>query len=501
MVAAWYFMMDSCGDVVIAGGIAPGGAVSVADPAAGALAGAAGRGTDSGAWRGRYRRRLFYIDAGAVAASVLIAQWLRFGVWPGSGDRGFADYNLVSPAVATAWMLSLAINRARSPRVIGAGLEEYRRVVVATLAVFGAIAVVSMLLKLEIARGYLVLMLPLGLSGLLTGRYVARRLVRRARLHHGRCRTRVLVVGNPGAVRDLAVNMVIDAEAGFDVVAACVPGPQGGRFIDGRFIEVPGHPPIPVRGDVDNVIDVVVEADCGAVALVATDRLDAQNIRALSWQLETLEVDLMVAPGVVDVSGTRLTLKPVAGLPLIHVEKPQYSGAQRFQKRAFDLVVATAVLVLSSPLLLGVVLAFTVTSAGPVLQRSERIGLDGEPFEMLEFRTGSDDARLTSLGRLLRRLRLDTLPQFINVLRRDMSVVGPRPPLAAEVATYDDESRRRLLVKPGVTGLWQVTGRADLSWADAARLDLFYVENWSMTADLLIVVKTLRALLAGSGGS
>jgi exopolysaccharide biosynthesis polyprenyl glycosylphosphotransferase len=217
-------------------------------------------------------------------------------------------------------------------------------------------------------------------------------------------------------------------------------------------------------------------------------------------------------------------MRPVAGLPLIHVEKPQYSGTKKLQKRAFDIGVSLAVLICAMPIMIASAIAIKLTSRGPVFYRSERIGLDGVPFDMIKFRTmvvGADaqtqeladlnesvggvlfkirnDPRVTAIGRVLRRYSIDELPQFINVLRREMSVVGPRPPLRREVDTYDDYVRRRLLVLPGITGLWQVSGRSDLSWEDSVRLDLSYVENWSISNDLLIAVKTIRTVLAGSG--
>jgi exopolysaccharide biosynthesis polyprenyl glycosylphosphotransferase len=215
---------------------------------------------------------------------------------------------------------------------------------------------------------------------------------------------------------------------------------------------------------------------------------------------------------------------PVAGLPLIRVDRPQYSGAKRFQKRAFDIWFATLVLVVLLPLFVLVAAAIKLTSRGPVFYLSERIGLDGKPFSIIKFRSMVADAnvrletltafnesdggvlfkmrcdpRVTRVGRIIRRFSIDELPQFVNVLKRQMSVVGPRPPLRREVDTYDDHVRRRLLVRPGITGLWQVSGRSDLSWEDSVRLDLSYVENWSMLNDLLIVVKTLRVVVNGAG--
>jgi exopolysaccharide biosynthesis polyprenyl glycosylphosphotransferase len=209
---------------------------------------------------------------------------------------------------------------------------------------------------------------------------------------------------------------------------------------------------------------------------------------------------------------------------LIHVEKPQYHGAKRFQKRLFDVGFSSFVLLLGLPLLVAIAIVVKLSSKGPVFYRQERIGLDGKAFEMIKFRTmidGADamlddladlnqseggvlfkirdDPRMTPVGRFLRKFSLDEIPQFLNVLRKDMSVVGPRPPLATEVKSYDDYARRRLLVRPGITGLWQVSGRADLSWEDSVRLDLFYVENWSMMADFLIAIKTVKVILRHSG--
>jgi exopolysaccharide biosynthesis polyprenyl glycosylphosphotransferase len=389
----------------------------------------------------------------------------------------------------------------------------------ATLAVFGGVAIISMLFKLEIARGYLMIALPTGVLALILLRRTARRTIVRARQKHGKCITRVLVVGSAPAVCDLTKSLAREATSEYEVVGACIPGP-----IRRTQIDVPGVGSIPTFGDESNVVGAVTATNSHAVAVTATERLDGRGIRDLSWELEKLDIDLLVSPGVVDVAGPRLQMRPVAGLPLIHVEKPQYNGAKRFQKRLFDVVFSSMVLLCGLPVLIAVAIAVKVTSNGPVFYRSERIGLDGLPFEMIKFRTmvdGADamidklmaeneseggvlfkihcDPRVTPIGRFLRKYSIDELPQFINVLNRDMSVVGPRPPLAGEVKTYDDYAKRRLLVRPGITGLWQVSGRSNLSWEDSVRLDLFYVENWSMIADLQIAVKTLRAMIAHSG--
>lgn len=469
-------------------------------------------------WQQRYAHLLVVADAVAVAAAVGTAQLLRFGL-PAPGQYRYGDYLIVSAVIAILWMAALSINNSRSRRIVGAGAEEYRRVWLGTLSVFGAVAITSMLFKLEIARGYLMIALPTGLTLLIALRWLARRLVSRMRERHGHCVTRVLVVGSPKTARHLAAELSREPSFGYRVVAVCAPGSTAPDPV-----EVPGTGPVPTFGAGMCVADAVRKTGSHAVAVAATEQTHGKGIRDLSWELERLNVDLLVAPGVVDVAGPRLHMRPVAGLPLIQVEKPQYHGAKRFQKRLFDVVFSSLVLVLGGPLLTVIAIAVKLTSNGPVFYRQERIGLDGRAFEMVKFRTmvdGADqmlsqvidlndfrggvlfkmrnDPRVTPTGRFLRKFSLDEFPQFINVLRGEMSVVGPRPPLASEVESYDDDVRRRLLVRPGITGLWQVSGRSDLSWEDSVRLDLYYVENWSMMADLLIAVKTAKVVFCSSG--
>ena len=476
---------------------------------------------DSPTWQSRYARWLSITDLLAVAFAVGFAQWLRFGHKSEDAYLGILrniTYMEISVAITLCWMAALSINHSRSHRIIGSGVEEYRRVWWATISVFGGVAIVSMLFKLEIARGYLMIALPAGVILLFLSRWIARRVVIRARSGFGRCITRLLVVGSPRAVRDLTLALSREPWSGYDIVGACIPG-----GFSRTNIGVPGIGTIPVFGDETAVAAAVGASNSHAVAVAATEQFHGKGLRDLSWELESLDIDLLVAPGVIDVAGPRLHMRPVAGLPLIHVEKPQYHGAKQFQKRAFDFGFSATALLCGLPLLLMIAVAIKLSSIGPVFYRQQRIGLDGRPFEMIKFRTmvvGADkmvdnlaelndgrgvlfkirkDPRVTPIGRFLRKYSLDELPQFLNVLMGHMSVVGPRPPLAKEVAMYDDDTMRRLLVRPGITGLWQVSGRSDLSWEDSVRLDLFYVENWSMMADLLIALKTLRVVLNHSG--
>jgi exopolysaccharide biosynthesis polyprenyl glycosylphosphotransferase len=453
-----------------------------------------------------------------VSVALACAQMVRLGRPITATDPASIYFLFLSMFVAAIWLALLAAYRTRSPRIVGAGVEEYRRVVSATLATIGVVAVLLMIFRPEYARGYLAVAFPLGLAALLLGRNVCRLYLARQR-KRGRCVVTVLAVGDARAVRSLVQSLSRGWGYGYSVVGVCLTGRSSGGSID-----IPGVGTLPVLGDEGKVHDAILKTNADTVALTTTDHLGPEGVRELSWDLHKLGVDLVVTPGVVDVAGPRLTMRPVAGLPLIHVEKPQYSGTKKVQKLAFDYFVSIGVLLCALPVMLASAIAIKLTSRGPVFYRSERIGQDGEPFQMIKFRTMvdgadqqvdsmlsvndsvggvlfkvKDDPRVTAVGRILRKYSVDELPQFFNVLGRDMSVVGPRPPLRREVDTYNDQVRRRLLVLPGITGLWQVSGRSDLSWEDSVRLDLSYVENWSITNDLLIAVKTVRTVATGSG--
>ncbi|MBJ8348672.1 sugar transferase [Antrihabitans sp. YC2-6] len=473
-------------------------------------------------WQAEYGRRLQVADTLIVCASVAVAQVVRFGgvdegslSWFGNTEVG---YTAVSLAIAAIWIGCLSLFSTRSPRVIGVGPEEYRRITSATLRLFGLIAIVSLLFRVEFARGYLAIALPLGLLGLMLSRRAWRRnvLVRRA---NGDYMTSVLVVGGRDAARAMTTAFARDKSSGFRVVGVCTPSRRQG---DAPTFHVEGLE-IPVIDDATSVADAARMTGADTVAVAATERLGAQRLRELLWELEPLGIDLVVNPGVVDVAGQRIEVRPVAEMPLVHVEKPQYDRAKSFSKTLFDFCFAFFAVLAVAPVLIAVAIAVKLTSHGPVFYKSERMGIDGKPFQMIKFRSMfvdadkhltalmemnegagllfkmKDDPRVTAVGKVLRRFSIDELPQFFNVLRGEMSVVGPRPPLRREVEAYDGKVRRRLLVKPGVTGLWQVSGRSDLSWDESVRLDLSYVENWSMVQDLLIIKKTLSAVANSDG--
>lgn len=323
---------------------------------------------------------------------------------------------------------------------------------------------------------------------------------------------RVLLVGSECSIAQVAVELERSREAGYRIVGSCVPTGLIGGTIPGTDI--------PVMGSVAAIDRAIAATGADTVVVTSTDDLPPDKVKEISWALEAGRQHLVLAPNIVDIAGPRIHTRPVAGLPLIHVETPRFSRGERALKRTFDLVVACVALVVFSPVLFGVAVAVQLTSPGPILYKQERIGLNGKPFRMLKFRSmrvGADaelaslleeqgtstqplfkvidDPRITPVGRFIRKYSLDEFPQLLNVLGGSMSIVGPRPQIAAEVALYSHAARRRLLARPGITGLWQVSGRSSLDWNQTVRLDLYYVENWSLIADLSILLRTVRAVL------
>ncbi|WP_318183217.1 sugar transferase [Microbacterium caowuchunii] len=468
-------------------------------------------------WRRSYQRRLWITD-------LLALIWVVYGTqiaWFGLGnaqisilqDSRLSDisYWVFSAALILAWLAALSWNDSRSYRVIGTGTTEYVRVADASLRVFGTVAILAFLFKIELARGFLLISLPAGILVLLLTRWLWRQWLV-AKRYEGEYCARVLLVGTAESVAQIDRELRRHPRAGYLVVGACIPGESDGGSVPGTRI--------PIVGSVDTVGPAMRATDADTVAVTSTDELPADRVREISWGLHAGREHLIVAPNIVDVAGPRLHTRPIAGLPLIHVETPRFSTGQLLLKRAFDIVLTTLLVILLSPLFLAVAIAVKASSPGPVFYQQERIGRLGRPFSVIKFRsmrTGADaeltallaqqgttetplfkitnDPRITPVGHVIRKYSLDELPQLFNVLTGSMSLVGPRPQIAAEVALYSTHARRRLLARPGITGLWQVSGRSALDWEEAVRLDLYYVENWSLVGDMAILAKTARAVL------
>jgi exopolysaccharide biosynthesis polyprenyl glycosylphosphotransferase len=457
-----------------------------------------------------YLTMALVLDALAGLGAGAAAYEIRFGNSPSPDGH---TYLWVTALLPFALLLVLAANRAYEDRQLFVGSAEYERVIRAGVALTAGAAIVSYALNVELSRGYVLIALPLCVGGCLLGRFLLRRRLHLARAE-GRCMQRVLIVGHPGAITETTRQLRRERYHGLDIVGACVP-----RVVSET---VPGSD-VPVCGSFAHVHDAVIETAADTVLVLSCPELDGQSLRRLAWEVEGDDVDLVVASALIDVAGGRTTIRPVDGLPLMHVEHPTLAGIRPLLKSLVDRLSALGLLILLAPVFGGIALAIRSTSPGPVLFRQERIGRGGRPFTMLKFRSMTEDAwkfqadlaeqneadgvlfklrqdpRVTPIGRLLRRYSLDELPQLVNVLRGSMSLVGPRPALPAEVEAYPDDVYRRLVVRPGLTGLWQVSGRSDLPWEEAVRLDLRYVENWTLWLDVVIIMRTMRAVLHGRG--
>ncbi len=470
-------------------------------------------------WELRYARKLLATDIAVVVLAVVGAQFLRFGAVeselrvPLEKAGEFAiTYTSVSIAIVLAWLSTLALWDSRKPTIFGTGPDEYKRVANATFATFGAFAILAYLFKAEIGRGYLLIALPAGLLLLLIGRWAWRKRLH-ARRQQGLNSYRVLVVGEREKVAHVVRQIQAEKTSGFDIIGA----------VTARGNEIPELPDVAVVADYAHLTDAVDALGVDSIIITSTDDISPKRLREIGWALESRKVDLVVTAALTDVAGPRIHMRPVSGLPLIHVAYPEFSGRKFFAKRMFDLVFSGVALVLLSPLFLVLALVVKLGSRGPVIFRQQRVGHGGKPFKMLKFRSmvvdaearltelsdaneGSgllfkmkDDPRVTRSGKWMRRYSLDELPQFVNVFRGEMSLVGPRPPLPQEVEKYEAWVSRRLLVKPGITGLWQVSGRSNLSWDDSVRLDLYYVENWSLTGDMVLLWRTLQTVTSPEG--
>jgi exopolysaccharide biosynthesis polyprenyl glycosylphosphotransferase len=458
------------------------------------------------AWTRDYLREVALADLGCAVVGVFMAAQIRFG------SNVTSTYLALSLALPVLWIGALWLAGAYDVRFIGTGSDEYRKVLNAGVSLTAAVAIFSYAVNLQVSRTYVVIALPSITLFDLVARYAMRK-----RLHwqrgHGKCLHSVLAVGHELAVADLVTELNRDKYHGLTVIGACVARP-------GVNDEVAG---VRVYGGLDDVTAAVKAFGIDTVAVTACPEMNGIKLRSLAWELEKTGTDLCVSPALLDVAGPRTTIRQTAGLTLLHVDHPQMSGFRLVLKGLFDRCAAAAALIVLAPVMSAIAAAIWLHDRGPVLFTQLRVGRDGHEFRIYKFRTmvvdaeqrkqelladnDSDgvlfkirkDPRVTAVGAHLRHWSLDELPQLFNIFLGDMSLVGPRPALPEEADKYAAHVRRRLVVKPGLTGLWQVSGRSDLSWEESVRLDLRYVENWSFALDLQILWKTTSVLVRRSG--
>ena len=458
------------------------------------------------AWARDYLRKAAVADLGCAIVGVFIAAQIRFG------NDVTSAYAALSLALPVLWIAALWLAGGYDVRFIGTGSDEFRKVLNAGVGLTAALALVSYAVNLDLSRGYVVIALPSVTLFDLIARYGIRKRLHKLRAS-GQCMQSVVAVGHELAVADLISELRLDRYHGLTVVGACVVRP-------GECDEVAD---VPIYGGLDDVTAAVKAFGADTVAVLACPEMDGIRLRGLAWELEKSGTDLCVSPALLDVAGPRTTIRQTAGLTLLHVDHPQLNGFRLVAKGLFDRCAAAAALIMLAPALAILALAIRLSDHGPALFTQVRVGKDGRAFKLYKFRTMVVDAeqrraqlmarndldgvlfklrkdpRVTAVGAHLRRWSMDELPQLFNVILGDMSLVGPRPALPSEAEKYAEHVRRRLVVKPGITGLWQVNGRSDLSWDESVRLDLRYVENWSFALDLQIMWKTISALWRGSG--
>lgn len=461
-------------------------------------------------WQSRLQRLVVTSDVSIVVTATAVAVGLG---WSGlyAADRA----QLVCGVLAAVLLLAaLPMARAWDPRVLGVGTAEFKRLGRAVAGASIVLGLGGLTLLVASVRIWVFLLLPL-IGGLVAlGRFAVRKWLHRQR-QRGRAMLSVLAVGDETALADMIRRTQRDPYFGWRIDGVCTPtgrGPDGSSSILG----------VPVVGDLDSVGPTVFGQRYQVVSVCQAPGWGPGRLHRLAWELEGTDAELAVAPGLMEIAGPRMHITPVDGLPLLRLSKPRFTGAARVLKTVFDRTVAGLLLLLAAPVFVGIAVAVKL-DGGPVFFRQERVGSNGRSFGMIKFRSMVVDAearlaalqrtneaagplfkmtrdpRITRVGAVLRRYSLDELPQLLNVLNGTMSLVGPRPPLPSEVATYEDAARRRLLVRPGMTGLWQVSGRSDLSWEESVRLDLRYVENWSMALDFTILWKTFGAVVGSRG--
>ncbi|MEV7431958.1 sugar transferase [Nocardioides sp. NPDC092400] len=456
----------------------------------------------------------FVLDAVLLVTAVLVAVVGRetLSIFPTAASLR-QELHTIGPLLVAGWLTTLWLGGAYRPSVYGAGTDEYKRVLNSSLATAALVGVACFFANYPLPRGFYALAFGIGIPALLVVRYVVRRLLHGAR-RRGALLYRVLIAGSPSHVDEVAAVLRREPHLGYRVVGALTPA---------HYLEEETRSGIPVLGNSDDATSIVLESGADIVFFASGALASSSHMRQIAWDLEHEHVQVVVAPGVTDVSSERVRIRPVGGLPLMHIDAPRATDASRWGKRLFDIVGSTALIVVFGPLFLIAAGQVKLHDRGPVFFRHVRVGRDGEEFGCLKFRTMvveaesmvvdlqeqegqsallfkmRNDPRITRPGRWLRRYSVDELPQLFNVLKGDMSLIGPRPQVAREVALYDDAMRRRLRVRPGMTGLWQVSGRNDLSVTEAIRLDLYYVDNWSMMQDLSILAKTFGAVFGSRG--
>ncbi len=457
----------------------------------------------SGPQRWIHTYRVALVTGDAIAGMAVLGLVLASG-----------QFSWAVAGLPLAWVAVGALTGVYRPHVLSAGSHDLRAVLLAGVVLLAAISVLEVAgVTLQRTSVIAAILATTGLASLVR---FGTRIMINARRKAGGCTQRILVVGEAGPVTEMVERLHRAARA-IEPVAVVVPAHEA------ELVQSLGLPVCALsESDPETAVAAAEEHLADAVLLVPGSGIDTGVWRGISRACEWHGLQIMFSPGVVDVA-TSAPFVSVAGVPVLAVPRPGPGGAGQFAKQLVDRAGAGIGLLVVWPVLAAIALAIRLDSRGPVLFRQVRVGQNGVPFKITKFRTMHidaeatlaqlrhlnesegplfklrDDPRITRVGKMLRKFSLDELPQLANVEAGAMSLVGPRPPLPSEVEEYTRVERRRLLVKPGLTGLWQVGGRSGLGWAEAVQLDIRYVESWSLPLDLRILARTIPAVLRGTG--
>jgi exopolysaccharide biosynthesis polyprenyl glycosylphosphotransferase len=460
-------------------------------------------------WEPAYRRYVILSDILVTLCVALVVG----GLISVSGAALFKDL-VIGGLTVVVVLVSLAMNRAWTLVVLGQGAEEYVRVGRGMFAAAVALGLAGLATGVVSARPWVFIVVPSIALVTLLFRYLLRQVLHRHR-YNGECLLPVMAAGSVDTVRDLIARTQAASHIGWRVAAVCT--------VDGTGTSRDDVDGVSVVGRLDEVAAHVRRGGYRIVAVTADSYWTPRRLQQLAWRLEGSGAEMVVAPTLMEVAGPRLHVSGVLGMPLLRVSAPVFTGMRRAIKGIFDRIGSFLIILMCLPVMTIAAVAIMIDSRGGPFYTQRRVGKSGREFTIVKFRTMVRDAdrrkaklatenegagvlfkmrkdpRITRVGAILRRYSIDELPQLFNVLTGAMSLVGPRPPLPEESARYEPDMRRRLLVKPGLTGLWQVSGRSDLPWEEAVRLDLRYVEDWSLALDAMILWKTFRAVLGGQG--
>ncbi|MGO2620910.1 sugar transferase [Glutamicibacter ardleyensis] len=453
-------------------------------------------------WRKGFTRYLICADVFIVFTTLL-----AFGILQESKTGSHEIWILC--AAGLLWIIVMELRRTRAPRILGSGAKEYRSVVESSAVAGGIIAFAAMSMNAIEYRDLILIAMPVGILALLVSRWAARRwLYHQAVL--GKALSHVVVVGSVADVKYVMRQINSNAGPAYRIVGMVTTDYSWNESIPSGMS---------CRFGVETIEEAIASAGADAVIVAGQLKDGPEALKELCWLLEESRTQIIMVSSLTNVAGPRISIRPVDGLPLMHVDLPNFSGGHHVIKRLLDIVLSASALIVLLPVFAALAVLIKKDSPGPTFFVQKRVGVNGNTFRMFKFRSMhsnaeelldqlqsqsegngllfkmKDDPRVTQVGRWIRKYSLDELPQIFNVLRGEMSLVGPRPPLPKEVQAYEGHVGRRLYIKPGLTGLWQVSGRSDLDWEESVRLDLYYVENWSLTGDIMIMWRTFKVML------